>query len=250
MKLKATLCIGISILLASIIITFVSLKAQTVLNDSPKITLQQLAIENGIIPVEIQKPQANFKTPNSVEGISFVIKNNTQKQIRSICFAYSIRIERNKVETKDTFFHTLDTFVHQDIRIGRNLKPITPGQEEVLSENGETVFESGSKITGIDARIDYVEFEDGTTLGANEKGAKIISLIREGAAKYKDWLIQQYKNRKTIDAIVLLIQSDDLPAELKFDSNYQTIGVKNYRRYVRNLYTTQGVLDLENVISK
>ncbi|MBO0155348.1 hypothetical protein J0688_25415, partial [Vibrio parahaemolyticus] len=73
-------------------------------NSEAKVTLQQLQPENGVIPVEIQCPQANFKVPNAVENISFVVKNNTNKNIRAFCLAYSIQIERNKVVSQDTFY--------------------------------------------------------------------------------------------------------------------------------------------------
>ncbi|MCV5533168.1 hypothetical protein OFN26_31360, partial [Escherichia coli] len=89
----------------------------------------------------------------------------------------------------------------------------------IVAENGETSYETGSIIRGIEAKIDYVEFEDGTTLGANKKGKQLVSLIRDGASKYKDFLAHSYIEKgKSIDVIVSLIQADDIPNELEFKS--------------------------------
>jgi hypothetical protein len=228
-----------------------TINAQRAQPNEPKVTVQQLQTEGGAIPVEIQRPQANFKTQNSVENISFVVRNNTNKNITAICLAYSIQIERDKVESKDTFFHTVDSFVHKDIREGNGLKPVAPGQEEVFAESGETVFESGSIVKGVVAKIDYVEFEDGTILGANENGGRIISLMRDGATKYKNWLVQQYiENKKSVNTVVALLQANDLPIELKFNSQHQNLGAKLYRRYMRRIYETQGISKLEDIVNK
>lgn len=251
MKLKIALCIGAILLFVSTAITFFTLKAQVVQNNEPKVSLQQLQSENGVIPVEIQRPQANFKTENSVENIAFVVKNNTNKSITAFCLVYSIKIERNKIETQDNFYHTIETFVHKDVRENGSLKSISPGGEEVVAEQGETSYENGSIIKGIEARIDYVEFEDGTTLGANVKGAKLISLIRDGANKYKDWLARKYVEKgKSIDAIVSLLQADDIPTELEFNSPQQNLGARIYRRNIRRVYKNQDNSELKRFLDK
>ncbi|MCV4683679.1 hypothetical protein OFB94_28760, partial [Escherichia coli] len=60
MKLKIATCLGAILLLVSASIFLASLKAQSIQNSEAKVTLQQLQPENGVIPVEIQSPQANF----------------------------------------------------------------------------------------------------------------------------------------------------------------------------------------------
>lgn len=251
MKLKILVCIGTILLFIAAAISVTTLRSQSVQDSEQKVTVKQLQSENGVIPVEIQKPQANFKTQNTVENISFVVKNNTNKNITAICLAYSIQIERNKVESRDTFFHTVETFVHKDIREAGSLKPIYPGQETIIAENGETGYESDSIVKGVEARIDYVEFEDGTTLGANEKGARLISLIRDGANRYKDLLAREYLAKgKSVDAIVSLSQANDIPTELGFNSDQQNLGAKLYRRHIRRVYETGGISELKEFINK
>lgn len=143
-----------------------------------------------------------------------------------------------------------ESFVHKDVREGRRLRPITPGQEEILELHDETSYENAT-IKSVEARIDYVEFEDKTTLGKNENGARIISLMREGAAKYKDWLVRQRTgNLKPMTGIVTLLQTGDIPAELGLNTIYQTQGAKSYRRHMLRLYESRGLAELERFIKR
>jgi hypothetical protein len=220
-------------------------------NEEPKIVLQQLHAENGIIPLEIQKPQANFKTLNTVENISFTIKNNTNKSIRALCVAYSIQIERDTVKSADTFFQTIETFVHKDIHDSGKLKPILAGEERVITDNAETTYESGSNVIGLEVRVDFVEFEDGTFMGVNEKGEKLISFIRDGASKYKTWLFNEYiESKKSITKVISQIQQTETPKELNFSSEQQKLGASIYRKYLLGIYKTRGENDLEKFIAK
>lgn len=251
MKIKRKIIIAIFGLSIVTGLSVVTLNSQRKEKDEAKIVIQQLEIKNGIIPVEIKNPQAVFKSLSAVENISFVVKNNTNKNIRALCLAYSIQLEKDKIESKDTFFHTVETFVHKDISETQNLKPIVPGQETIIEDNGETVYEGGSIIKGIEAKIDYVEFEDGTTLGPNEKGETLISQIRDGASKYKNWLVRQdIENNKSMSVIISLIQKDDIPTELGLTSPRQNTGAKIYRRYLRQVYETRSIAGLEEVLSK
>ena len=74
--------------------------------------------------------------------------------------------------------------------------------------------------------------------------------IREGAAKYKEWLKQKYmKNGESIDSIVSLLQNtSSLPAELKIDRTMLAVGADAYRKNARDLYKTSGGEKLEKYL--
>jgi hypothetical protein len=248
MILRIKLCIGLVLLLG---LLSNGLKAQTIQNDKPQIILHQLRLADGKTPVEIQKPQANFRTPNSVGGIVFVIKNNSNKNIIALSLVYSIKLERNKVTSKDTVYHTVDTFVHKDMFEGNFLKPVLPGREEILAESAETVYENDTLVKGIEAKIDYIEFDDGTSLGPNRKGKELVLLLRNGASKYKNWLVRQYnQNKRSLDFVTSLLRAGDFPIDVGLTSNQERLGAQIYLRFIKRVHENQGARSLADLINR
>ena len=89
-------------------------------------------------------------------------------------------------------------------------------------------------------QIDYIEFADHTSLGANQAGSRIISDTREGAAKYKNWLAQKYdQSGRSLDAITPLLDQP-VPKELLFQTGPEEHGATMYRNFARRIYKTKG----------
>lgn len=108
MRLRITFSIALVVLLVATAIAVTAFKPQSDQKNKQTVVAQQLPSENGLIPVEIRSRRADFKSPSAVENISFVVRNNTNKDISALCLAYSIILERDGVESRDTFFWLLN----------------------------------------------------------------------------------------------------------------------------------------------
>lgn len=255
MRLRTTICIGLVVLVSAAVIATTGLKVKS--NQPAKqtedlqlpIVAKQLPSENGVIPVELKCGTAHLIPPGRLEEFSCILKNNTNKNILATNVAYSVIFESDGKEAADTRFHTIDTFVHPDFYEAN--KSIQPGGESIIGPPGPS-FYADSVIKRIEISVEYVEFEDKTTLGPNEKGAQIIADIREGAAKYRNWLAQKYdENGRSTKAITTLLQQDQpLPNELGFKNSYQEQGARAYRTRLRHIQETLGAAQIERYLSR
>lgn len=94
----------------------------------------QLQSENVIVPVELRCENAKLSTPNSIESLSCVIKNNTNKYISAGALYTSITMEKGGQEIVLSTFDTFDTFVHPDFREEHKDNLVAPGREYVLNQ--------------------------------------------------------------------------------------------------------------------
>ena len=109
---------------------------------------------------------------------------------------------------------------------------------------------SVSVVKGIEIKIDYVEFDDKTHLGSDEKGSKAITELRRGAVGYKNWLVEKYiSNNKSIENVAQFLENDKpLPEALRNSSKYEQYGAKTYRNRLREIYLKQGVAQIEKYL--
>jgi len=235
MKFKLTFAAAVCGVLVLAMVTLLRSRAQSL--NPPQVVMHQLASENGIVPVEITKPVVPFESNKQVGNISFAVKNNTNKNIRSVCMAFTIRLLRGSVQSSDTFYQTFETYVNSDLQNSGRLRPILPGGEVTITDNGSMSYEDENIITAVESSIDYVEFDDATTLGRNVKGQVLIGRIRDGAAKYKDLLRQRCKAEANCpSAIERIVMSEEIPGELTLPASEQKLGARLYRDYVRRLW--------------
>jgi hypothetical protein len=205
------------------------------------VTTNQLEPDNSVIPVELKCEAAELSAPNTLEKLSCLIRNNTNKYITAATMNISITLEKEGKPSIDSSFLTIETFVHPDFREEHKNNLIPPGGERHI-EDIQTSYDN-AVVKGVTVRIDYVEFaDDAARLGPNHAGSRIISNIREGAAKYKDWLIQKYiQSGRSINSITILLEKGQLPLdELGIKNGDQQQGVVFYRNYARKTYETKG----------
>lgn len=211
----------------------------------------QLSLENGVLPVEIRCANVRSPAPNRVEAFSCLAINNTRKKISALAIQYSIVTEGAGGADLETSLLTFDFAVHPDISEARHLKLLPPGESRTIGPPGPITFESDT-ASGIEVRLDYVEFDDKTSIGSGTQGAKMINSMREGAVKYKAWLVQQYKRKGMDDqATAALLEEGELPKELNFGNDPDlNEGAKLYRRIMRSVYTSQGAAELKRHLNK
>lgn len=250
--MRSRITIGLALLLGVIVIMTTALKARNNQNANAGgqviVRAKQLRSLNGVIPVELQCKEAHLTAPDILESFSCALKNNTDKNILAANVAYSVVFESGGKEDTDTRFHTLDTFVHPDFYEAN--KSIQPRGERIIEPPGPS-FYADSIIKGVEIWIEYVEFEDKTTLGSNEKGSQIIAGIREGATKYREWLAQRYVEKgRSAEAIVPLLQTDQPLPKAGFENSYQEQGARAYRNRLRHIQDTRGAAQIERYLSR
>jgi hypothetical protein len=214
------------------------------------ITTRQLPPTNGTVSVELKCGHAELSAPNAVEKFPCTIINNTNKRISAVAVTYSISLEKDgKVSSHDEVL-TLETFVHSDIREERKDNLIPPGGERPVRPL--PVSFDDALIKAVSMQVDYVEFEDASSTGPDKAGSRIIAGIREGAAKYRKWLLGRYgRSGKSIDAMTALIQDDAIPeGELGIENENQRQGAFMYRNYLLRTSETKGVESLARFLER
>jgi hypothetical protein len=253
MRYKVGAAIGILIVVAGLTYAIAVSKAKVSHDQKPfqrpVATVSQLPVENGIIPVEIQREKVHLLAPNQIEDVYCTVVNNTNKGITAVTVAYAVEIVQNGKESTAPDYLTFDTIVHPDIQAIHGAKPVAPGSFRVV-ENGGTTFDPSAEVKGIQLSIDYVQFEDGTSIGPNKQGERIIASMRNGAAKYKAWLKDQYdKNSKSASAILPLLGADKLPADIQYDNTFQRQGAMIYRIHLRQHFEHADVSRVEQILN-
>lgn len=214
------------------------------------LTVHQLQSETGLPVVIVRCEIVKRPVPPAQRSFTCALKNNANKNLTAANLAYSILISTsdNREAEKDRHFLTMETGAAQGFQDLSS--PLHPEQESVLGP--VEIPYPDTVIKGIDINIDYVEFEDKTTLGPNEAGSTIIADLRKGKAKYKTWLTQEYfKRGKSVAAIVQLLQKDSpIPSDLDFSNFHEETGAKQYRNLLRKKYQTLGSQGIEKHLQK
>lgn len=246
MHFKAKLTFGTLALICATVIASVTPSARK-MQDADRerarrltVVTTQLQRENGVVPVELRCQDAELPTPDKLDGLSCVIKNNTTRNIIAATLAVSITVEKDGSETADTGFLTVETFLHPDFRDEHRNNQIRPGGEYPVRDAPVTYYDA--VIKGVMLRIDYVEFEDHTSSGPDTGGSRIIAEMRAGAAKYKNWLRGRYdRGGRSVESVVSAIESPSLPEdEMGITSVNQSEGAVLYRNYARRTYQAKG----------
>jgi hypothetical protein len=250
MRSRAAILIVLAMLIGAIAISTAALKARSnqttgqVGDIKIPIVVHQLPSENGMISVELKCDNAELSAPNVLEKLSCVIKNNTRNYISAGALYISITLESDGKPLVVSTYDTFDTFLHPDFREDHKNNLIAPGKEyrlnDLPSSYGEDVV-----IKGIAVKIDYIEFANNSMLGENRGGSRIIGDTRVGAAKYKNWLTQEYKRKGgKIEALVPLLDGSQPLPELGVQNAEQERGAIMYRKYSRRTYADKGAAGL------
>ncbi len=212
------------------------------------INVVQLEPQNAPVEIRCSSRQGSLGV---FDGFSCNIKNNTTKNLSGITLKYSVLKEGNTGSAdRDTSSLTMNALIHPDFR--ETQKPVGAG-EEGLIPSPIISYESSAAISAIEVSVDYVEFDDGTWLGPNEYGSKVMAGLREGAALYKDWLVRQYLAKgKSIPETVSLLEGDQsLPnniGQLRLQG-HRGEGARMYRVLLRKLRQSKGDGELQKVLN-
>jgi hypothetical protein len=197
--------------------------------------------------VELLCGTASVTPPNILNGFECTLKNNTQKSVTAANIIYTTVLEEAGRETKDSRNQILLTNFHPDFY--DKDKNIVPGATNLFRPAGVFTYHN-AVIKGIEVYIDYVEFEDGTSMGPDVEGSKQIKDFRAGAVKFKSWLAKESK-QKSIDTLIQSAQSDEelQKPEIGLNNITQKEGARRYGIALRKLYKHRGPTEVQKYLS-
>jgi hypothetical protein len=214
------------------------------------VTVKQLRLDDNTTPVLLACEGPVVTSEREVGGYSCTVTNNSAKTINALSISESIVSEKNGAETSATTYLTMETVLHPDFKAAHMHQSIPSGGEKTLTSNESTKFEDTS-VKRRELQFDYVEFDDGTTLGPSTAGARIVKSMREGASKYKYWLFTQLRtNKDGINTIVPMLQPDaTIPNEVGLSDMHMRQGAKIYRSHLLQLLQDGGEQALISILS-
>jgi len=152
----------------------------------------------------------------------------------------SITIDANGKEEFVSGYHTFDTYLHPDFREENENNLIQPGTLYRL--NMPPADYGDATVKEIEAELDYIEFLNSPSVGPDHVGSHTLSDIHEGAKKYKNWLLKQYKqDASSVNVIADLLGNETLPTdEIGLENVDQSTGASMYRKFARRFYISKG----------
>ena len=212
----------------------------------------QLPSEKGMIPIELNCKEAELSAPNIFENLSCIGINNTQKNITALVVSYTISMEEYgkpkslsgeitilPLLSSAFFYYQKDSFIQPKQEIPINILQTTLDDSYVIKE--------------MIIKIDYVEFENGSKVGENGIGEKIINQIRQGVSIYRNWLIEKYNEKgKSDEAITELLEN---PKNISTENlgnltPKQFEGAKVFHKFLRRLYSTKGLQAINDTLKQ
>jgi hypothetical protein len=218
------------------------------------IKVNQLPAEQNIIPIRLECNPARLPLPHKLEDVSCTLTNNTDKSITAVVVGYTISNEIAAGETENKPFSmtgaiTTEALIHATLREQRKNNFIQPGEATSVGLL-PTAFDEGYSINAMTMWIDFVEFDDNSTIGANNPGAKTVAEIRDGAARYKNWLVKKLDEISSDSAILETLQKKHPRQieELEKLSANQTEGANVFRKFAERTFSTQGIQGLRRIL--
>lgn len=209
------------------------------------VSVQNLRSETDISPVTLRCENARLLAPNQIEKLSCVLKNNTDRPIVAGTIVVKVKVEQTGVIETISSYDSFDSLLNPDVHSERGPNFIPP-QGEYVIDLLPTSYGEGT-VKEVSGSIDYVEFAKGPPVGPNVAGSRIINDVRQGAAKYKAWLVREYHRKgESAHAILEILNSGDVVAQPDLDlrNSDQNTGANFYRKFLLRTYASKGQAEL------
>lgn len=243
--MRRMVLIGAVIIAATGLIIFSTAKTNTQSSKKPTqktipVEVVQLSDEKGKIPIEIKCDSAELSADSKLEELSCNIVNNTDKNIMAAVTAFSVTTDRGGITSTDTRMLITETLVHPGLREIRKASFIHPHGKSPINIL-PTDYEN-EIIIKVAIRMDYIEFEDSSGIGPNQTGSKTIGEIRNGAIKYRNWLLEKYEqNARSPEKIKELLQDNRVLMDTLNLRKNEYQGANIYRKYLNRIYEDSGI---------
>lgn len=249
-SLKLTLPIGLGI--ASVSLVILAFAAPPSRRDQAEVVGKPATVERsgaGDSEAVRVSEAIYYSTESSLNGYRCRLRNISDRDITAVGLTWTATFSNNRAAEVS---QTIDSRLHADIAESRGLSPMRPGDEREFRSSSVEAFGRNTSIARVSLKIDFVEFADSTTLGAeNSKTYKRLLLERRGAALYKNWLANVYReNRRDIDPVLEKLSGDELPPGRDLEEGGARHGAAIYRNWLRELYATSGSGAVKEVLRK
>jgi hypothetical protein len=206
----------------------------------PELEVIQLREVDGKIPVEIVNAKIEESSPHPT--FSFSVRNNTTRPMNAVVVKMGIIYYGTATGggARSTLTTFVDRALHPDIQDAWGRTPIAPGGEQTFPSD---LFRHGSGITSVTSitlSVDYADFADGTSVGPNQYGTIWITGARRGAAKYKQWLKDNHKDKSKAEVESLLMSASP-PAEIGFEGGGEEFGAQIYMSNMERAFKMKGI---------
>jgi hypothetical protein len=200
------------------------------------VKVRQLDPVRGIVPVTLDCEDAKVMGAGTITQLPCTLQNNSSVAMVAGTVHVLTTINVNDKEDFLSSYETFDMALHSDFRDENKNHLVRPGM--VYRFDVTPVDYGNVVIKGFFVEIDYLEFVDRSFVGPNRVGSWTIRDIRNGAIKYKDWLIKQSKTKAlSLKAIADVLDNDVIPsAEIGLENSDENSGANMYRKYARRVY--------------
>lgn len=140
-----------------------------------KVVLKQLPVQDHVIPVEIVQPVATSSAPNVLDDVTYFVKNNSGKAISAVAVTKRILFREDGKLEAFTRCSVVDFLFHPDFPS----KPLASGAQVHMDGPGPIDLEDGTVIVNVTLQIDYVQYVDGSRIGAGSEGEQTVLSYRE-----------------------------------------------------------------------
>ena len=209
------------------------------------VSVQDLPSDTNSSPVTLRCDNARLSAPNQIEKLSCVLKNNTDRPIVAGTIVINVKVEQGGAIETVSSYDSFDSLLNPDVHSERGPNFIPPQGEYVIDQL-PTSYGSGI-VKEISESIDYVEFAKGLPIGPNVAGSRIINDVRQGAAKYKGWLVREYHRKgQSAHAILEILNNGEVVAQPDLDlrNGDQHTGANFYRKFLLRTYASKGEAEL------
>jgi|GEM_PF-3530463 len=250
MRIQTSLIAGVIILLVCGGLIFLAPTAEVQDKDASiqrqiPVVVKPLMVGGEIVPIEI-KCDPVFANADTIERFNCLLINGTDKDIRASSVRYTVISEKDGAEQRDARLDVADTYINPDL--AETKKAIAPGGQLHVMAPGPVV-EPDSEIKALELEPVYIEFSDGTTVGKGA-GADMIAEVRDGAAKFKDALRREFRNKGRSVSAILARLDDAESTELDGLSGGARVGANAYRRFLLEKYKKGDTAAIAKVLEK
>jgi hypothetical protein len=200
--------------------------------------------------VDLRCNPVDLPTPFSFGEINCPVRNTSKTPVRALAGILTVATVRNSVVTNISFNLVADSYFHADMREELGDKSIPAGGEGFLQYLPQDLQDR--KIKSMKMALSYVEFENGTTIGADRVASHMLAELRSAGSTYKSWLVRTYlkSGRPTTEIAKHLLSDDPLPAEIGITDEFAMLGTTQYRNFLRSIYEQQGPEAVEKLLKK
>ena len=246
MRFKFVASLALIAVLVGVALAWPSMGLQSREPSSIKVVINQLHASKNVIPIEIIQPTIVSSAPNTLDDLTYIVRNNSGKAVIAIALIKTISYEEGGKVYAESTHSTMDAGFHSDVG-GR---PFLPGSQTSMESAGPLSFNEGVVIKEIALTVEYVSYADQTAYGSGGEGERKINAMREGARRYKSWLAQEYSRAgKSLATILPLIGTHNIPEELQLDLD-QMVGADRYRLQLLKTFKTKGAADVEGYLNR